>query len=124
MENADPMGPEVPCRLYLLEAQAAGWLRLLAEEHPQHWHQLLEDTRRAMACLQGLCFLEGWPCPKAVAAASAAGAALARRCYVNLLSLIRAYTKYAQDLQYGPAFAELAQSARRRSALLLQALGK
>ena len=87
--------------------------------------QLISDTRRHIACLQGIRQLNGDKIGAYAAGKPMSGepAAMLRRCYGSCLQAGARYAALAENEQYGGVFGDMARTKRRHCALLLEILG-
>lgn len=93
--------------------------------HAALLRQLQEESRVAVAVLQGICRLTGQNCrPKLPPQQKEElPETVMRRCYGQNLSLAKQYQSLVQDAEYGHAFSWLQQQKYRQCMALLQILG-
>ena len=110
------------------EKETEGALLWLSQRLPEKGHalqQMLADTRRHIACLQGIRQLAGEKKGNYTATKPAAQdpAALLRWCYGQSLRVGGQYASLGEDNQYGCVFSDMARTKRRHCALILELLG-
>lgn len=101
------------------------WLSKRLPEKGYALQQMMADTRRHIACLQGIRQLSGQK-PGVYTAGKLPGndpSALLRRCYGQCLRVGAHYAQRAEDEQYGCVFGDMARTKRRHCALILEILG-
>ena len=101
------------------------WLSKRLPEKGYALQQMISDTRRHIACLQGIRQLSGEK-PGGYTAGKLPSndpAALLRRCYGQCLRVGAHYAQRAEDAQYGGVFGDMARTKRRHCALILEILG-
>lgn len=105
----------------------AEYARLLRRPglHAATLRQMQEESRLAVAVLQGICRLTGQNCrPKLPGQKKEElPETVLRRCYGQNLSLAKQYQGLTQDGEYGHAFSWLQQQKHRQCLALLQILG-
>lgn len=101
------------------------WLSKRLPEKGYALQQLIADTRRHIACLQGIRQLNGEK-PGAYAAGkglSGEPGPLLRKCYGQCLRVGGHYAARAEDAQYGCVFGDMARTKRRHCGMILEILG-
>lgn len=101
------------------------WLSRRLPEKGYAWQQMIADTRRHIACLQGIRQLNGEK-PGAYAAGkpmSGEPGPWLRRCYGQCLRVGGQYASRAEDAQYGCVYGDMARTKKRHCALILEVLG-
>ena len=101
------------------------WLSKRLPEKGYALQQMIADTRRHIACLQGIRQLSGEK-PGVYTTGklpSTDPSALLRRCYGQCLRVGAKYAQRAEDDQYGCVFSDMARTKRRHCALILEILG-
>ncbi|MBE6959343.1 MAG: hypothetical protein E7448_01275 [Ruminococcaceae bacterium] len=101
------------------------WLLRRLPDKSYALQQLIADTRRHIACLQGIRQLNGEKIGAYSAGKSLSGepVTLLRRCYSLCLQVGARYAARAEDEQYGGVFGDMARTKRRHCAMLLEILG-
>lgn len=101
------------------------WLSRRLPDKGYPLQQMIADTRRHIACLQGIRQLNGGK-PGGYAAGkpmSGDPGALLRKCYGQCLRVGGQYASRAEDAQYGCVFGDMARTKRRHCGMILEILG-
>ena len=86
--------------------------------------QMISDTRRHIACLQGIRQLSGEKGGNYVAKpVSGEPGSLLRKCYGQSLRVGAWYAGQTENTQYGVVFGDMARTKRRHCATILEMLG-
>lgn len=101
------------------------WLLRRLPEKSYALQQLIADTRRHIACLQGIRQLNGEKIGAYSAGKPLSGepVPLLRKCYSLCLQVGARYAARVEDEQYGGVFGDMARTKRRHCAMLLEILG-
>ena len=110
------------------EKEAEAMLLWLSRRLPEKGYpvqQMIADTRRHIACLQGIRHLSGekpGAYPREKPFTGEPGTVL-RKCYGHCLKVGAQYAARSEDESYGCVFGDMARTKRRHCAMLLEILG-
>ena len=121
----EPVGIQT---LVAREKETEAILQVLLKRLPEKSYalqQMIGDTRRHIACLQGIRQLNGEKIGAYAAGKGLNGdsVTLLRKCYSLCLQVGARYAARGEDEQYGGVFGDMARTKRRHCALLLEILG-
>lgn len=126
--NGQPAGPEGIQTMVAREKELEAILLWLLRRLPDKSYalqQLIADTRRHIACLQGIRQLNGEKPGVYSAGKNLSGepGPLLRKCYSLCLQVGARYAARAEDEQYGGVFGDMARTKRRHCATILEIMG-
>ena len=115
---------EAPGHLMMCEAQILADYTRLQRRFPE-MKTLAEDTRKSIACLRGIRYLQEGRLPETLPLKQKEDPAdiVLRRCYMLSAKTAAELSSRAEDPEYGCIYTQMADIKRRHCRILLELLG-